>query len=135
MDTLALRGEALQLRPDVEITLLVDDDAGVGVLSGPEPEDPMRRDALLQPGDVPALDEAAGIAEVEGVSGDRDGVLDRDVGVAEIPQQLVVPSRRVEHELRPHNRLTIRQIAPVELDDVDLAVLPALEQVIAELQR
>ncbi len=92
------RVEALVLAGDVEEAVGVDHDRGVGVVAGPEAEDPPRRRgaAVQQAGDVPALHEAAGVREVHDPVAIGDRVLDRDVRlrrrIVEVAQELRRPS-------------------------------------------
>ena len=52
--------------------------------------------------------------------------------VADVREQLVVPAGRVEHQLGVDRDLAVGAVAAVELDDVELAVLAALEEVVVE---
>ena len=57
----------------------------------------------------------------------RDRVLDRHVVVADVGQQLVVPARGVEDQLGVDLHRAVGGVAAVELDDVELRVLAALD--------
>ena len=124
---------SLVLDTGVDHPLLVDDQAGVDVVTGPEAEDPLRLDALVEVGDVPPLDQPARVGEVEGVAADRHGVLDRDVA-ADGGHELVVPPGGVEDDLGIDRDQPVGSVPPVQLHDVDLGVLTALEQVVVDHQ-
>ena len=122
----------LVLHPGVDHALGVDHQGGVDVVAGPVSEHPLRRLAGGQPGDVPALDQPAGVGEVGGVAADGHRALDGHVGAHGL-DQLVVPAGGVEDQLGVGGRQPgLAVVAPVELHDVEPGVLAPDEQVVVE---
>ena len=87
---------ALVFDAGVDHSLVVDDERGVDVVPGPVPEHLGGFATVGEVGDVPALDEATAVGEVDDVARDGDRTLDRHIAT-DVSQEFVVPAGRVEH--------------------------------------
>ena len=124
---------ALVFDAGIDHSLVVDDERGVDVVPGPVPEHLGGFATVGEVGDVPALDEATAVGEVDDVARDGDRTLDRHIAT-DVSQEFVVPAGRVEHKFWLDGDEAVGVVATVELHNVKLAVLATDEQEIVEDQ-
>ena len=111
-------------------SFVIDHHRCIDVVAGPEPQHSRRFDPLLQSSNIPCLDQSTAVPEPQRVTDDGDRCLDGHIGVAEVPQQFVVPARCVEDQLWGHSDHSSSVVTPVEFDDVQVRILAAHKQVV-----